>query len=121
MGQRKVRFKPEKLDFQVTDQDGNVLVRANGSYDGITPGWEPILLSYAGTIKFQISFNGLGYHPDRDRIIVDLGPSRSWIIPPTGDYFLTGTFSVAREPGDHPIMDWSGTLTFPPAKIQGVR
>jgi hypothetical protein len=121
MGQRKVRFKPEKLDFQVTDQDGNVLVRANGSYDGITPGWEPILLPYAGTIKFQISFNGLGYHPDRDRIIVDLGPSRSWIIPPTGDYFLTGTFSVAREPGDHPIMDWSGTLTFPPAKIQGVR
>ena len=117
VGQRKIKFAPEKLDLRVIDKDGNALTTVKNPYDGMIPRWEPILLPYAGTIKFQVSFPGLGYDEDKDKVIIDMGPSHSWSIPLTGDYFLAGTFTVVRESGDHPYMDWCGSITFPAAKI----
>lgn len=117
MGQVNIRFAPQKLYLQITDKDGKGLARAGGSYDGFSPDWKPILLPGSGTIRFKISFPGLGYRPNIDKVIVDLGPDKAWIVPQTDDFFLSGTFSVAKEPGDHPVLDWSGTITFPKVKI----
>jgi len=116
-GQITIRFSPEKLDLQATENNGKPLAGANGPYDGMSPIWKPISLPYAGTIKFQISFPGLGYQPEKDKVIIDMGPGRSWIIPDKGAYFLSGTFSVTRESSDHPYMDWSGKLTLPMVQI----
>ena len=55
-GQITIRFSPEKLDLKVTDKNGKALATAHGSYSAMVPLWEPILLPYEGTIKFQISF-----------------------------------------------------------------
>ena len=95
-----------------------LLAVANEPYDGMSPLWQPILLPYAGTLRFQISFPGLEYRPERDKVIVDVGASKSWIIPQDGStYYLSGTLSIKKEKGDHPHLDWSGTLTLPRVAI----
>jgi hypothetical protein len=53
----------------VTGANGKELAAVNGDYDGMSPDWETIALPYAGTMKFQISFPGLGYGPT-DKVIV---------------------------------------------------
>ncbi len=116
-GQRSIRFSPGQVKFVVVDRDGKALPTANEPYDGMSPIWKPTLLPYVGTIKFLISFPGLGYRPGADKVIVDLGGDAAWKIPQTGAYYLSGTFTVARESGDHPIMDWSGTLALPKVEI----
>ncbi len=117
-GQKKIRFAPDKLALRVKDETGKNLPIANGPYDGRTPLWEPTLLPYRGSMKFQISFPGLGYHPAKDKVIVDVGPSNAWSIPQDGSaYQLSGSFTVPREPGDHPHMVWSGTLELPKVNI----
>jgi len=116
-GQMKLRFTPEKLQLAVTDRNGNRVATANGSYDGMSPLWEPVLLPYGGTLRFQISFPGLGYKPETDKVIVDVGPSKAWIIPQDGStYYLSGTLSIQKEKGNPPH-DWSGTLTLPRVAI----
>lgn len=116
-GQKKIRFNPDKLTLAVTDIGGKRLPVANGPYDGMAPLWEPILLPFDGTTKFRISFPGLGYKPETDKVIVDVGPSRSWIVPQDGAYYLSGTLSIKKKKGDHPYMDWSGTLVLPGVAI----
>ncbi len=121
-GQMKIRFSPGKLALRVTDETGKNLPVANGPYDGMTPLWEATLLPYRGIIKFQISFPGLGHNPVKDIVIVDVGSSGVWIIPQDGSvYQLSGSFTVHREPGDHPRRDWSGTLELPKVNIPGAR
>lgn len=118
-GQKKIRFSPEKLSLKVTDHTGGkTMPPANAPYDGIAPLWETIALPYAGSIKFQVSFPGLGYHPETDKVIVDVGVEQAWVIPQDGTaYSLAGSFSVERQQSDHPSMDWSGTLELPMVKI----
>src|SRR5204863_9117505 len=93
------------------------LAKANGEYDGMSQTWEPLLLPFEGTIRFRISFPGLGYRPETDRTIIDLGPSMSWVIPDDKEYFVSGTLTIPKMEGDHRHSDWSGTLTLPTAKI----
>ena len=91
---------------------------ANEPYDGMSPLWEPTLLPYAGTIKFQVTFPGLGYHPNNDKVILDVGPSRAWIVPQDGSaYWLSGKFTVEKQKGDHPYANWSGTIELPKVEI----
>ena len=118
-GQKKIRFNPEKLSLKVTgEKSKKELPLANAPYDGISPLWETIALPYAGSIRFQISFPGLGYRPDVDKVIVDINPRNAWVIPQDGDtYSLSGSLSIEREKSDHALMDWSGTLELPVAGI----
>jgi hypothetical protein len=117
-GQMKIRFNPDRLKLSVMNRTGKELPIASGGYDGSVPLWEPTLLPMEGTIKFRISFPGLGYHPDTDKVVVDLGPLQSWVIPQDGStYWLSGSLVIGRQPGDHPYMDWSGTLDLPKVAI----
>lgn len=118
MGQRRIRFNPEKLELEVTDKKGKLPLTLPGAYSAMTPLWETTLLPYASTMRFQVSFPGMGYQPATDKVIVDIGPSKTWVIPQDGSvYYLSGTFSVSREKSDHPHMDWSGTLNLPKVEI----
>jgi hypothetical protein len=72
---------------------------------------------FEGTLRFRISFPGLGYKPGRDTTIIDLGSQYSWSIPKDGEWFLSGTVKIDRQPGDHASMDWSGTLLLPKVRI----
>ncbi|HEY3857861.1 MAG TPA: hypothetical protein VGO67_26040 [Verrucomicrobiae bacterium] len=118
MGQKKIRFAPDKLTLRVSDKEGKELSLANGEYDGFSPNWETIALPYAGSLKFQISFPGLGYNPKSDKVIIDIGPRKVWVIPQDGStYYLSGSLSIEREKSDHPYMDWSGTLELPKVAI----
>ena len=117
-GQMKLRFTPDQLSLAVTDKNGEELTITNMVYDGMSPLWEPMLLPYSGTLRFQISFPGLGYRPGQDKVVVDVGPSNAWIIPQNGStYYLSGTLSIKKENGDHSNRDWSGTLTLPRVAI----
>ena len=114
-GQKKIRFAPDKLVLRVA---GKELPLANGPYDGLSPFWETIALPYAGSLKFQISFPGLGYRTTSDKVIVDVGCRKAWVIPQDGTpYFLSGSLSIGKEKSDHPSMDWSGTLELPKVEI----
>ena len=117
MGQKKIRFSPDKLDLHIADKNGKELRTANGPYDGMSPVWEPTLLPYSGTLRFQISFPGLGYRPT-DKVIIDVGSTKAWVVPQDGStYYLTGSLSIHKEESDHPHMDWSGTLELPKVEI----
>lgn len=116
-GIRKIRFGPKTLALRVTDAARSPLAMANYPYDGTSPTWEPLLLPFEGTIRFRISFPGIGYRPETDRVIIDLGPSMSWVIPGDKEYFIFGTLTIPKVEGDHPYSDWSGTLVLPPTAI----
>jgi hypothetical protein len=117
LGQKKIRFNPDKLALYVKDKNGKLLPIAIEPYDGISPLWEPTLLPYFGTIRFEISFPGLG-HSDTDKVIVDVGPTKAWIIPQDGStYWLSGTLTIEKQKSDHPSTDWSGTLELPGVEI----
>ena len=117
-GQKRIRFDTDKLSLRVTDSDGKALSVANGPYDGRKPLWETIALPFEGTIKFRVSFSGLGYKPGLDRAIIDIDGGKAWIIPQDASaYYLSGSLTIAKEKGDHPHMDWSGTLELPKALI----
>lgn len=117
MGQKNIRFAPGALRLRVADRSGKELPAARRSYNGMSPKWEPILLPYAGNMRFQVSFPGLGYRAT-DRAIVDIGFGQSWILPPDGSkYYLSGCLAIRRESGDHPRMVWHGTLLLPEIEI----
>lgn len=117
MGQKKIRFSPDSLELQVTDvTNGKPLPVANGPYDGMKPFWDPTPIPYGGSIKFQVSFPGMGYRP-ADKLIVDMGPMKTWVLPPDGWYMLSGRLVISAQTGDHPYMDWSGTLELPKVRI----
>jgi hypothetical protein len=119
MGQKKIRFNPDKLSLRVSEKEGKELAHpADVSYDGESPLWETIALPYAGSMRFQISFPGLGYHPGADKVIVDVGPDKAWVIPQGGPaYSLSGSLTIEGQQSDHPYMDWSGTLYLPKVEI----
>jgi hypothetical protein len=117
-GQKRIRFSPDRLELHVVDENGRELPLANHPYDGKSPLWEPTLLPYRGTIRFQISFPGLGYRPATDKTIVDVGSSKAWIIPSVDSaYWLWGRLTVHEQHGDHRYMDWSGSLQLPKTEI----
>ena len=117
MGQKSIRFDPDKLDLQVSDvTNGKSLTISNGPWHGLRPDWQPTLIPVAGSTRFQISFPGLG-HRSTDTTIVDMGPMRSWVIPPDGWYVLSSKLKIPGQKGDHPFMDWSGTLELPAVRI----
>ena len=94
----KLRFNPDKLTLTVADICSTKLAVANEPYDGMSPLWEPILLPCDGTLRFRVSFPGLGYRPEKDKVIVDVGASKSWTIPQDGStYYLSGTLSIEKE------------------------
>jgi hypothetical protein len=114
----RIRYSPEKLSLRVTDKQGKELPTANGPYDGSSPLWETIALPYAGTLRFQTSFPGLGYRPSTDKVIVDVGAEKAWVIPQDGStYYLSGSLSIKGQKSDHRHMDWSGTLELPKVEI----
>jgi hypothetical protein len=119
MGQKKIRFSPDKLSLRVSNKEGGELPPPTDvDYDGMSPLWETIALPYAGSLKFQISFPGVGYHPGTDKVIVDVGTDKVWVIPQDGTTcFLSGSLTIEDQKSDHPIMDWSGTLDLPKAEI----
>lgn len=117
MGGRKIRFSPDKVSLAVLDAKGEPLEKATGPYDGMSPNWDTLILPYGGTLRFQISFPGLGYHPGKDKVLIDLGPSQCWSIPDGKRFFLSGQLSILKEQGDHPYMDWSGVLNLPAIPI----
>jgi hypothetical protein len=103
MGQKKIRFNPDKLSLRVSDKEGKELAHANDPYDGMSPLWETIALPYAGSMRFQISFPGLGYRPGADKVIVDVGPDKAWVIPQDGPaWFLSGSLTIEGQKSDHP-------------------
>lgn len=116
-GIMKVRFSPEALAPQVTDEHGEQLKPANADYSGLAPRWEPFTIPSEGTLKFRISYPGMGHNPAQDRTIIDLGPRNCWIIPADQPHFLQTTLTIPREKGDHPSSDWSGTLNLPKIPI----
>ncbi len=116
-GIKKIRFIPKTIQAQVMDENGTLLKPPVGSYDGISPTWDTMALPLEATLRFRISFPGLGYRPDRDRTIVDFGPDACWVIPSEKSYFLSGTLSIPKQEGDHPHSDWNGTLTLPKIPI----
>lgn len=94
------------------------MVGVRGILHGSIPITPTTWVPFEGTLRFQVSFPGLGYNRDKDNVVVDVGPSKSWIIPLDGStYYLSGTLSVRKEEGDHHHIDWSGTLTLPGAAI----
>jgi len=117
LGQQSIRYDSERLGVRVTDDSGKELPIAGEIYSGMSPLWKPTLLPFGGTIKFQVSFPGLQCFP-RNRVIVDMGPQMSWVIPQDGKtYWLSGRLTIPHVPGDHPYMDWSGTLDLPRVRI----
>jgi hypothetical protein len=118
LGQKKIRFSPDKLSLKVTDKNGKELPPPLGAYEGVSPLWETIALPSEGSIRFRISIHGLGHDPRRDKVIVDVGSDKAWVIPQDRTtYFLSGSLSIPGEKSDHPHMDWSGTLAFPKVEI----
>jgi hypothetical protein len=117
-GQMRIRFTPDAMTFKVTDKSGRQLLKpSSGVWDGMVPKWETTQLPWKGTMKFQISFAGAGYRPT-DKVIIDMGPGRTWPIPQDGvEYELSGKLIIERKIGDHPYLDWSGTLELPPVNI----
>ena len=116
-GIKTIRFTPDSIAPVVTNKAGEELQRTGGVYDGISPNWTPLKLPFEGTMRFRISFPGLGYNPKRDKTIVDLGPLHSWSLPEEGAWFLSATLKIDGKDGDHPSMDWSGTLFLPKVSI----
>lgn len=112
-GIRTIRFTPETITPEVIAESGTPLKSATGAYDGMSPTWTHLKLPFEGTLRFRISFPGLGYRPKRDKTIIDLGPLRSWIIPDDNSYYLSGSLTIPKRDGDHSHSDWSGTLTLP--------
>ena len=60
----------------------------------------------------------VSFSPATDKVIVDVGSSKSWVIPQDGTmHYLSGSLTIQREKSDHPYMDWSGTLEVPTVEI----
>ena len=117
VGQIKIRFTPARLRLQVTDRSGKRLAVAGRGYDGVAPTWEPIPLPFGGTVRFQVSFPGLGFRPE-DKLIIDAGTENAWVVPQDGTtYYLSGSLTIPGEKGDRPFLDWSGTIGLPQAEI----
>ncbi len=112
-GLKTIRFTPDSITPTVTNTADRELHRANGPYDGMSPDWTPLKLPFEGTMRFRINFPGLGYDPERDKIIVDLGSLHTWSIPEEGRWFLSASLNIAARQGDHPSMDWSGVILLP--------
>ena len=116
-GIKEIRFSPDRLHTEVTDGSGIPLKTPIGAYDGTSPTWDSLGLPFEGVLRFRISFPGMGYRPETDRTIIDLGPDTGWVIPDGSTYFLSGTLTIPKQEGDHPHSDWNGTLTFPKIPI----
>lgn len=116
-GIKTIRFTRKSITPTVTNKAGEELQRALGMYSSLSPDWTPLKLPFDGTMRFRISFPGLGFNQEKDKTIVDLGSQHSWIIPQEGEWFLSGSLKIDKQEGDHSSMDWSGTLSLPKIRI----
>ena len=117
-GIKKLRFTPDTILAQVVDENGEPLkMPLDFPYDGLSPIWEPLGLPFEGTMKFRISFPGMGYRPDQDHTLIDFGPDACWAVPDDQNYFLASTLTIPKQKGDHPHSDWNGTLILPKVPI----
>jgi|GEM_PF-3146282 len=98
-GMMRIPFEPANLQLQVVDEDGALLKPLVApDYSALTPVWEPLLLPFDGTIKFNISFPGLAFKPGVHKTILDLGPSSSWYIPDHPRYYLQAAIKFPNQP-----------------------
>jgi hypothetical protein len=121
-GQIKIPFSPSQLAIIATDKNGKKLAPPTFlPYSALVPSkWQPLFLPLDSTIKFRISYPGLGYKPGEDKVIVDVGPSQAWVIPQDGSaHYLSGEFTIKKEKSDPPRTDWNGTLVLPKVEIPG--
>jgi hypothetical protein len=81
------------------------------------PMWEPLLLPMEGNLRFRVSFPGFATKPGNQRTIIDHDFDQIWVVPEEDEHFLSGKITIPAEPGDHPLIDWSGTLELSPIKI----
>ena len=116
-GNKAIRFTPDSITPTVTNKNDKELQRATGPYSALIPTWTPLMLPCEGTMRFLINFPGLGYDPKKDKAIIDMGPQQSWSIPESGEWYLSGSLKIEKQKGDHPYMDWSGTLSLPKVRI----
>jgi hypothetical protein len=117
IGPMKVSFHTDKLEPSVISATTHKpLGRVNPPYSGFAPNWEPIPIPYAGSIRFEISYPGMGVSRDA-RAAIDIGSSNTWVIPAEGSYLLSARFEIPAEKGDHPYLNWSGTLELPRVRI----
>ena len=111
-----VPFKPEAVEYEVVD-DQNNLVKADPSvYDEVTDSVQLgiIRLPADSLLRFNVSRHGAGI-PKNQGAVLDLGPSSVWIFR-RGDkrpYYLRARFS-AKDGGDRL---WSGTVEIPRIKL----
>lgn len=116
-GIKTIRFTPDSITPTVTNKTDKELQRAIGPYSALSPTWTPLKLPCEGTMRFRINFPGLGYDLKKDKAIIDMGPQQSWSIPESGEWYLSGSLKIDKQEGDHPYMDWSGTLSLPKVRI----
>jgi len=104
------------LKYDVLDPGGKVFPQAPTPCDIMTPNPYWIRLPFDAVLRFRVSLNGYGI-PRNGGWAIGLDGG-FWIIPPTasGDYFLTGSFSVIplKDGTSHP---WQGVLELPKARI----
>lgn len=112
MGQRPIRFHPDRLELRVVDQSGIEIPAVEPMFNGFSPDWKEILIPSGGTIKFNVSYPGAGYLR-RDMPAIDLAPKRIWPLTPNAYYFITAKLVIPPQKDDHPLIDWSGTLEMP--------
>ncbi len=112
MGQRTIRFSPSRLELRVVDPAGGEVTAVEPTYNGLSPNWKDTILPHGGTIKFNATYPGAGYlRPSF--MAIDLGPSRIWPLALDGTYFVSGKLVIPPQKGDHPFLDWSGTIEMP--------
>lgn len=116
-GNKALRFTPDSITPTVTNKIDKELQRATGPYSALIPTWTPLMLPCEGTMRFRINYPGLGYDPKKDKAIIDMGPLQTWRIPENGEWYLSGSLKIEKQEGDHPYMDWSGTLSLPKVRI----
>jgi hypothetical protein len=118
VGQRRIRFSPDNLEIHVSDAEGKKLSPlTNLAHDGSHIFWKPIELPYEGKIQFPITVPFGQIIPKLGFRLLDLGTLTVWEIPLSGEYYLSGVFSVKREIRDSPITDWAGSITIPKVSL----
>jgi hypothetical protein len=118
LGQRRIRFSPDNLEIHVSDGEGKKLSPlTNLAHAESQIFWKPIELPYEGNIKFPITVPFGQITPKSGFILLDLGTLSVWEIPQSGEYYLTGVFSVKQGVRDSPMTDWAGSITIPKVSL----
>jgi hypothetical protein len=110
----EVPFKSELIQFEVVDEQADIVAPTSSPYDEFTVELGMLRLPHDSYLRFNISHHGAGV-PKNRAALLDLGVLHSWVFSP-GDkrsYYLRGRFSV--EPSKD--RTWSGMIKMPKVKI----